>query len=160
MTNNALVVVFPSVFAQNKINALISNVKKILKIQNQQFQKIRKDNSIIVVEANDPVFASSTINLLFGIEKIAIAKQVKNDYDVLVSAITKIGSNLLLKGDKFYVKIEGYSTGYLPKDLEIATSSFKTSFRSTNWWRVSAMIWSASSLQTDLSPARSLLCSM
>jgi len=67
MTNNASIVIFPSVFAQNKINALISNVKKILKIQNQQFQKIRKDNDIIVVEANDPVFASSTINLLFGI---------------------------------------------------------------------------------------------
>ena len=123
MTNNAFVVIFPSVFTQNKINALISNVKKILKIQNQQFQKIRKDNSIIVVEANDPVFASSTINLLFGIEKIAIAKQVKNDYDVLVSAITKIGSNLLLKGDTFYVKVEGQSKGYLPKDVEFAATS-------------------------------------
>ncbi len=123
MTNNASIVIFPSVFAQNKINALISNVKKILKIQNQQFQKIRKDNSIIVLEANDPVFASSTINLLFGIEKIAIAKQVKNDYDVLVSAITKIGTNLLLKGDTFYVKVEGQSKGYLPKDVEFAATS-------------------------------------
>jgi hypothetical protein len=123
MTNNAFVVIFPSVFAQNKINALISNIKKILKIQNQQFQKIRKDNSIIVFEANDPVFASSTINLLFGIEKIAIAKQVKNDYDVLVSAITKIGTNLLLKGDTFYVKVEGQSKGYLPKDVEFAATS-------------------------------------
>lgn len=123
MTNNASVVVFPSVFAQNKINALISNIKKILKIQNQQFQKIRKDNSIIIVEANDPVFASSTINLLFGIEKIAIAKQVKNDFEVLVSAITKIGSNLLLKGDIFYVKVEGQSKGYLPKDVELAATS-------------------------------------
>ena len=57
----------------------MSNIKKILKIQNQGFQKIRKDDSIIVVEANDPVFASSTINLLFGIDKVAIAKEIKNE---------------------------------------------------------------------------------
>ena len=123
MTNNASIVIFPSIFAQNKINALISNIKKILKIQNQRFQKIRKDGSLIVVEANDPVFASSTINLLFGIDKVAIAKQIKNEYEVLVSAITKISSNLLLKGDVFYVKVEGQSKGYLPKDVELAVTS-------------------------------------
>jgi hypothetical protein len=123
MTNNALVIIFPSIFAQNKINVLISNIKKILSIQNQHFQKIRKDDSLIVVEANDPVFASSTINLLFGIKKVAIAKQIKNEYDMLVSSITKIGSNLLLKGDTFYVKVEGQSKGYLPKDIEFAATS-------------------------------------
>lgn len=123
MSENASVIVFPSIFAQNKIKSLISNIKKILKIKNLKFQAIRKEDSIIVVDANDPVFTSSAINLLFGIERVAIAKQVENEFNTVVSAITKIGSNLLLKGDKFYVKIEGYSTGYLPKDLEIATTS-------------------------------------
>ena len=123
MTDNASVVIFPSIFAQNKISELMSNIKKILKIQNQPFQKIRRDDSVIVVEANDPVFASSIVNLLFGIEKVAIAKQIKNEYDVLVSGITKIGSNLLLKGDTFYVKVEGKSKGYLPKDIEFAATS-------------------------------------
>src|SRR3989304_672091 len=106
MSDNASVVIFPAVFAHNKLDLLVSNIKKILEIQNQKFQKIRKDDSVIVVEANDPVFASSAINLLFGIERVAIAKQVKNEYDTIVSAITKIGSNLLLKGDRFYVKLE------------------------------------------------------
>ena len=123
MTDNASVVIFPSIFSQNKIDVLISNIKKILKIQNQPFGKIRKDDSVIVVEANDPVFASSTINLLFGIKKVAIAKQVKNDYEELIASITKIGSNLLLKGDTFYVKVEGKSKGFLPKDIEFAATS-------------------------------------
>lgn len=123
MTNNASVVVFPSIFAQNKIDSLMSNIKKILKIQNQNFKKITKDDSIIIVEANDPVFASSSINLLFGIKKVAIAKQVKNEFETLVSEITKIGSNLLLKGDTFYVKVEGKSKGYLPKDVEFSATS-------------------------------------
>src|SRR3989304_4546102 len=123
MSDNASVVIFPAVFAHNKLDLLVSNIKKILEIQNQKFQKIRKDNSVIVVEANDPVFASSVINLLFGIERVAIAKQVKNEYDTIVSAITKIGSNLLLKGDRFYVKVEGQAKGYLPKDVEITATS-------------------------------------
>jgi len=123
MSDNASVVVFPSVFTQNKVASLLSNVKKILKIRNQKFQKIRIDDSIIVLDANDPVFASSAINLLYGIERTAIAKCVKNDFDTVVAAITKIGSNLLLKGDKFFVKVEGYSSGYIPKDLEISATS-------------------------------------
>jgi len=110
MSNNASVVVFPSVFTQNKVASLLSNVKKILKIRNQKFQKIRIDDSIIVLDANDPVFASSAINLLYGIERTAIAKCVKNDFDTVVAAITKIGSSLLLKGDKFFVKVEGFES--------------------------------------------------
>ncbi len=55
MTENAFVVVFPSDFAKNKLNYLIPNIKKILKIRGQEFQKVRRDNAIVVIEANDPV---------------------------------------------------------------------------------------------------------
>ncbi|KAG2479950.1 MAG: Thiamine biosynthesis ATP pyrophosphatase-like protein, thiamine biosynthesis protein ThiI [Nitrosopumilales archaeon] len=123
MSENAFVVVFPSIFAKNKVNQLESNIKKILKIKNQEFRKIKRDDSVIVIDANDPVFASSAINLLFGIKKVAIAKQVKNDFNTIVSEITKIGSNLLLKGEKFYVQVEGFSTGFLTKDIEISATS-------------------------------------
>ena len=122
MSDNVLVI-FPSIFTHNKLDFLVSNIKKILEIQNQKFQKVKKDDSVIVVEANDPVFASSTINLLFGIEKIAIAKQVKNEFDTIVTEITKIGSNLLLKGDRFYIKVDGNAKGFLPKDVEITATS-------------------------------------
>lgn len=123
MSDNASIVVFPSIFAQNKLNSLIFNIKKILEIKNQPFQSVKRDDSIIIVEANDPVFASSAINLLFGIEKVAIAKKIKNEFDTLVSGITKIGSNLLLKGERFYVQVDGQAKGYLPKDIEIAATS-------------------------------------
>ena len=123
MSYNSLVVVFPSVFAKNKINPLMNNIKKILKINDQQYSRIKRDDSVITVEANDPVFASTAINLLFGIQRVAIAKQVKNSFDTLVSEITKIGSNLLLKGEKFYVRVDGDSSGYTTKDVEIAVTS-------------------------------------
>ena len=123
MVTGSFVVVFPSVFAKNKQSALISNIKKVLKIQGQQFGQIAKDDDLIIIDANDPVFASSAINLLFGIEMVSIAHRVENKFDVVVSEIAKIGSNLLLRGDIFFIQVEGESSGYLPKDVEVAATA-------------------------------------
>ncbi len=123
MNEISYVVVFPNMFAKNKIPQLIKNIKKILKIKNQKYDSVKRDGDVILVDANDPVFASSAINLLFGIKKIAIARQVKNNFQSIVSEITSIGGNLLLKGEKFLVKVEGTSKGFLVKDIEIAATS-------------------------------------
>lgn len=123
MSETAFVVIFPSAFAKNKLNILISNVRKILKVQNQPFQKIATDDGIITIDANDPVFASSAVNLLFGISRVSIARRVENKYDTVVSAIAKTGASLLLRGEQFHVKVEGASTGYIPKDVEVAATS-------------------------------------
>ena len=77
MTEDTLVVVYPSLFAENKINQLIENIKKILKIKKLKFAKITRDDFLICIQADDPVFVSSAIALLFGIKKIAIAKKLK-----------------------------------------------------------------------------------
>ena len=123
MKEVAYVVVFPTVFSKNKTPQLISNIKKILKIRNQGFKSIKRDGDIILVNSRDPVFSSSAISLIFGMEKVAIARQVKNDFKTIVSEITSIGGNLLLKGEKFLVKVEGTSKGFFPKDVEIAATS-------------------------------------
>ncbi|MDC0186735.1 thiamine biosynthesis protein [Candidatus Nitrosopelagicus sp.] len=123
MTEDTLVVVYPSLFAENKINQLIENIKIILKIKNLKFGKIVKDDFLICVQADDPVFVSSAIGLLFGVKQIVIAKKIKNDFKVIVSQVGEIGSNLLLKGEKFYVKADGYAKGFVIKDLELAATS-------------------------------------
>lgn len=123
MDEPSYVVVFPTIFSRNKIPQLIINIKKILKIKNQQFKSVKRDGDMILVDANDPVFASSAINLLFGIKKVAIARQVNNDFENIISEITAIGGNLLLKGERFLVKVEGISKGFLTKDIEIAATS-------------------------------------
>ena len=123
MDEISYVIVFPTLFSKNKIPQLISNIKKILEIKNQEFKSVKRDGDIILVDANDPVFASSAINMLFGIKEIAIARQIKNNYQDIVSEITSIGGNLLLKGEKFLVKVEGISKGFLAKDVEIAATS-------------------------------------
>ncbi|MDE1825984.1 MAG: thiamine biosynthesis protein [Thaumarchaeota archaeon] len=123
MNEKTVLVVFPSVFSLNKMEDLETNISKILKIKKQSFTCVRKSGSVIVVEANDPVFASSTIGSLFGVDRIAIAKEVKNQFDTVLSTITSTSMNLLLKGEKFYIKVEGRSSDYLAKDLEIAATS-------------------------------------
>jgi adenylyl- and sulfurtransferase ThiI len=123
LEDNVVVVVFPSIFSQNKIEALITNIKMVLKNQNQKFKKIKKDGKVIIVETTDPVFVSSTINDLFGIKNIAIAKQVKNDFKIIVENITKIAADLFLKNERFLLQVEGYSRGFVTRDVEVAATS-------------------------------------
>ena len=123
MIKDTFVIVYPSLFAENEINQLIKNIKKILKIKNLKFGKITEDDFLICVQADDPVFVSSAIALLFGIKQIVIAKKIKNDFKTIVSQVGEIGSNLLLKGEKFYVRADGNAKGFVIKDLELAATS-------------------------------------
>ena len=123
LEDKLLIVVFPSVFSQNKIKSLITNIRKILKIQNQKFSKIRKEGEVIIVDADDPVFASTAINTLFGIKGVAIAKQVDNNFETIIKEISNVGVDLFLDGERFLIQVEGYAKGFIPKDVEIAATS-------------------------------------
>lgn len=123
MNEISYVVVFPNDFSKNKISQLIDNIKKILKIKDQKFSSVKRDGDVILIDANDPVFASSAVNLLFGVKKVAIARQIKNNFEEIVSEITSVGGNLLLKGERFLVKVEGESKGFFTKDVELAATS-------------------------------------
>jgi len=123
MKDKIFVVVFPSIFSKNKVTSLVTNIKKVLKIQNQKFHKIRREGDVIIVEADDPVFASSAINTLFGIKGVAIAKQVANDFESIVNGISKVGVDIFLKGERFLLQVEGHAKGFVTKDIEIAATS-------------------------------------
>ena len=123
MKDKIFVVVFPSIFSKNKVTSLVTNIKKVLKIQNQKFHKIRREGDVIIVEADDPVFASSAINTLFGIKGVAIAKQVTNNFESILNGVSKVGVDIFLKGDRFLLKVEGYAKGFTAKDVEVAATS-------------------------------------
>jgi hypothetical protein len=123
MSEKTVLVVFPSIYSLNKINNLATNIIKILKMKNQHYDDVRKNESFIIVEATDPVLASSAVNLLFGIDKIAIAKEIDSNFNSVLSTITNTALSLLLKGEKFYVKVDGKTENFLAKDLEIAATA-------------------------------------
>lgn len=123
MKEKTVLVVFPSIFSLNKIDVLEANISSILKIKKQRFTRIRKNESLLIIETVDPVLVSSTISSLFGIERMAIAKEVENSFETVLITITDTSMNLLLKGDKFYIKVEDKSSRYLPKDLEASATA-------------------------------------
>ncbi|HJT10389.1 MAG TPA: thiamine biosynthesis protein [Candidatus Nitrosotalea sp.] len=123
MKEKAVLVVFPSIFSLNKIDVLEEDISNILKIKKQDFTVIRKNESLLIVETSDPVLVSSTINSLFGIEQTAIAKEVDSNFETTLSTIIDTSMNLLLKGDKFHIKVEGKSSRYLAKDLEVTATA-------------------------------------
>jgi len=123
MSEKTVLVIFPSIYSLNKISNLITNISKLLKIKNYQYNKIRKNESVIIIEATDPVLASSAINMSFGIERIAIAKEVDTNFDSVLSIITNTASSLILRGERFYVKVDGKTKKFLSKDLEIAATA-------------------------------------
>jgi len=123
MHEKTVIVVFPSIFSYNKINYLMKNLTKILKIKNQTLASIRRDGSVIVLGVTDPVLASSVIGSLFGVDRIAIAREVQNNFDNVLSTIIRTSMNLLLKGEKFYIKVDGKTSGYLAKDLEVTATA-------------------------------------
>ncbi len=123
MEESVVVVVFPSTFSQNKIKPLTTNIKKILKIENQKFHKIRQDGDVIIVETDDPVFTSTTINTLFGIKRVAIAKQITNNFGLIVNGISKVGVDLFIERERFLIRVEGYAKGFMEKDVEVAATS-------------------------------------
>jgi len=102
--NENVVVVFPTLYSLNKIDYLVSSISTILKTKKLGFSKIRKNGSV-------------------RIEKIAIAKEVENSFNAIVTTIVTVGANLLLRGERFYVKVDGIGTEYVPKDVELAATS-------------------------------------
>lgn len=123
MNGNSYVVVFPSAPAGGRLRLLASNIRRILEIKDQGFDSISRDGPVITVDARDPVFASSAISLLFGIGKVAIAVRAGMEFEQLVRDMAEIGSNLLLGGDRFLVRVDGAAKGFIPRDLEIAATS-------------------------------------
>ncbi len=57
MSEKTVLVIFPSIYSLNKINDLAANVSKILRIKNQHHSGVRKNESLVIVEAIDPVLS-------------------------------------------------------------------------------------------------------
>ena len=123
MAPKSFVVVFPSLQAKKYLPTLMKGIKRVLKIEDEPYTNICRDEHLILIDAHDPVFASSAIERLYGIEKVLIARPIKNNYDDIVKTTTEVGGNLLLGNEKFYVQVEGYSRGFIPKDAAMAISS-------------------------------------
>src|SRR3989304_4854500 len=99
MSDNASVVIFPAVFAHNKLDLLVSNIKKILEIQNQKFQKIK--SVCCIYDELSAVSCLETIREGFDV-KIIVCFRKESDLLNLV----KIVNNLIPRMLKSKIELE------------------------------------------------------
>ncbi len=119
------VVVVPTEFTRRRgmVPLLAANVRKVLGARGQRFRSVKRDGPLIVVDAEDPVFASSAAGLLFGARMVAIARRAGSGFEEAAGGIAAAAGSALLRGDRFHVKVEGESRGFVPGDLETAATS-------------------------------------
>lgn len=120
---SSYVVVFPALYPEIYVHTLIQNIRRILDVRGEPYKSITQDDDIILIDSNDPASTASTVNMLSGIRQTIIAWQVENTFDDMIKAISDTGRRLLLAGDKFLVRVEGITAGFLPEDVEMAATS-------------------------------------
>lgn len=123
MQDDAFVVVFPSVTGASRMAALARNIKVWLRLRGQPFESVRRDGGVLVARAHDPVFASTAVGQLFGVSRVAISRKTEPSLDKIVAATARLGGSLLLRDDRFLVKVEGKTLGFVPADAELAATS-------------------------------------
>ncbi len=110
-----VVLAFPSAFAPSP--ALVRAIKAI-----DAKTKIAFEQGFLVCEADSPVELASRLGI-FGIDKVAIARRVKNEFEELSNAIAEVGLKIVLPGEKFFVKVKaGGTNDYVSRDIEFASS--------------------------------------
>jgi hypothetical protein len=122
---NHVLLVFPSVFSANYKNMLISRIIKKLEFENMTVTKTICEESCFVVKVNDIVEAACSIKELFGIDRVAIAKQVPNIFSDVVSAIITTGKQIILPKQKFFIKVHISSeakVNYVGRDIAFVSS--------------------------------------
>jgi hypothetical protein len=120
LNDDNVLLVFPSAFSANSKNMLMSSIIKKLELEDMIVTKTICEESCFVFKVNDPVEAASNIQQLFGIDRVAIAKQVPNIFSHIVSSIVTAGKQIILPKEKFFIKVEKSSEAnvdYVGRDI-------------------------------------------
>jgi hypothetical protein len=94
---------------------------------------INMEGSYIVCRSKDPVDFAFRLSNLFGIEKVAVAKEVSSNFSELAQAIVEIGSKIIKPGISFYVKViqDSAEHDFVSRDLEFTACGSLTARLST-----------------------------
>ena len=115
-----VVVAFPSSFTDER--ALARTIQRTAR----RIINVYIEYNCIICEARDAVELASQLATMFGIESVAIANKVSNNFSNLSSAIVEVGTKIILPGDRFYVKVIIQPVAkceYVGRDIEFTVSS-------------------------------------
>jgi hypothetical protein len=120
-----VLIVFPSSFSVNKKDELKAIINKKLQSSHVKVSKIVNEEACIAFEVTDVVEAAAITSEMFGIDKVAIAKRIENGFNDVVNAIVNTGKQIILPGEKFFVKVytsnSAKKISYVGRDIEFAS---------------------------------------
>ena len=86
---------------------------------------VNVEHNCVICESSDVVELASRLASTFGVESVAIAEKVSNNFSELSRTIVEVGSKVIIPGDRFYVKVIIQPTAkcnYVDRDIEFAAS--------------------------------------
>ena len=115
-----VVLAFPSAFSPRE--ALAQAVRKA-------GAKPEFEGDCIVCKARDPAELAAKLSVMFGVEKVAVARKVESQFSSLSGAIVDVAKKIILPNEKFFVKVQALSESgqsYAGRDVEFAASGTLT----------------------------------
>ena len=125
-TNEYVLVIFPSCCNDARSAKIVSVARKRLALKDISIRKIIYEKKYVVVEVNNLVDAMSSLSEIYGIDRVAIARKVKSQFQDLIDCIVKIGKQIVVPNSSFFIKIfvdEDAKIDFVSKDVQFLASS-------------------------------------
>src|SRR5215831_17113935 len=92
----SVLVIFPSSCNIIKFSDIVNTVRTRLALRNVSTQRVTYETRCIIFEVNNLVDAMSSVSEIYGIERVAIAKKVNNEFRDLTDNIVRIGRRIVV----------------------------------------------------------------
>jgi hypothetical protein len=124
-TNESVLVIFPSRCNDTRCTKIVTIIRKRLALKDISIHKIAYEKRCIIFEVNNLVDAMSSLSEIYGIDKVAIAKKVKSEFQDLIDCIVKIGKRTVVPNCSFFIKIlvdDDAKIDFVSKDVQFIAS--------------------------------------
>jgi hypothetical protein len=115
-----IVLAFPSIFTDEH------TLSKVIQKLYRGIRDITIEGNCILCETDTVIELACQLSKMFGVERVAVATRVSNNFSELSDAIVEAGSRIVIPGDRFYVKVIIQSIAnppYISRDIEFACTA-------------------------------------
>jgi hypothetical protein len=126
MIKDTVLVIFPTCGKDIKFAKIVRVITKRFAIMNISTHRVTHEKGCIIFEVNNLVDAMSSISEIYGIDRVAIAKKVKNEFRDLIKHIVRVGRQIIVPDSSFYIKIlvdDDATIDFESKDVQFIASS-------------------------------------
>ena len=124
-SDETVLLIFPSYCTDIRRAKILPVVKRRFELRDISIRQITYEQSCIVVEGDNLVDAMSSISEIYGIDEVAIANMVSNQFQDIVNCIVRVGKQIVVPNCSFFIKILvgiNAKVDFVSKDLQFVAS--------------------------------------